>query len=139
MRSRRIEGRSGESDGAEIYSEIQNFDQIYIEEYDALAVKCVVIAGHFHSMASRRIRCFILLADAAVLTPRWRRLRLRLRIEHQEHLGRDELQLFVDVKLKCGVGDATIPIGHMRHSCKFRNVGLRKDVLALLVGEIELL
>ena len=30
----RLERRSRESDGAEIYSKILNFDQIYIEKYD---------------------------------------------------------------------------------------------------------
>ena len=35
MRSWQLERRSGESDGAEIYSKILNFDQIYIEKYDA--------------------------------------------------------------------------------------------------------
>ena len=37
---------------------------------DALAVECVAIAEHFHSMAGRRIRCFILQADTVVPTPR---------------------------------------------------------------------
>ena len=34
-RLRRLERWSEESDGAEIYSKILNFDQIYIEKYDA--------------------------------------------------------------------------------------------------------
>ena len=79
---------------------------------DALAVECVAAAGHFHSMVGRRIRCFILQADATVLTPRW--CRLCLCTERQERLGRDELQLFIDPKLKRGVGDAAIPIGLVR-------------------------
>ena len=95
--------------------------------------------GHFHSMASRRIRCFILLADAAVLTPRWRHLCLRLRSERQEHLGRDELQLFIDPKLKRGVGDVAVPVGFACQGHEFRNLELRKDVLPLLVNEVELL
>jgi hypothetical protein len=33
-RLRRLERQSEESDGAEIYSKILNFDQIYIEKYD---------------------------------------------------------------------------------------------------------
>ena len=35
---------------------------------DALAVKCVATAGHFHSMADHRIRCFILQVDVVVPT-----------------------------------------------------------------------
>ena len=76
---------------------------------DALAVECMAVARHFHSMAGHRIRCFILLADAVVLTPYWRRLRLR--VECQERLRRDELQLFIDPELKCGMGDAAISAG----------------------------
>ena len=102
---------------------------------DALAVECVAIARHFHSMAGHRIRCFILQADAAVLTLRWR----CLRVEHQERLGRDELQLFVDPKLKRGMGDAAIMVGLTRQGHEFRNLGLGKDVLPLFVGEVELL
>ena len=102
---------------------------------DALAVECVATARHFHSMANHRVRCFILKADATVLTPRWR----RLHAECQERLGRSELQLFVDPKLEHGVGDAAIPTGLTRQGNEFRNLGLRKDVLALLVGEVELL
>ena len=78
---------------------------------DALAVECVAIAGHFHSMVGYRIRCFILQVDAAVSTPRWRRLRLHA--ERQEHLKRDELQLFINPKLKRGMGDAVILAGLM--------------------------
>ena len=37
---------------------------------DALAVKCVAVARHFHSMAGHRFRCFILQANATVPTPR---------------------------------------------------------------------
>ena len=57
---------------------------------------------------------------------RWHRLCLCLCAKHQEHLGRDELELFINPKLKRGMGE-------------FRNLGLGKDVLPLLVGEIELL
>jgi hypothetical protein len=78
---------------------------------DALAVECMAIARHFHTMPGHRIRCLILQADAAVLTPRWRRLCVCA--EHQEHHGRDELQLFIDPKLKRRVGDAAITVGLM--------------------------
>ena len=44
------------------------------------------------------------LGRCVVLTPRW----YRLRAERQEHLRRDELQLFVNLKLKHGVGDVAI-------------------------------
>ncbi|CAD6231725.1 unnamed protein product [Miscanthus lutarioriparius] len=88
-------------------------------------------------MADYSIRCFILQADVAVLTPRW--CRLRLRTERQECLGHDELHLFIDPKLKHGVGDVAIPVGLACHGHEFKNLGLRKDVLPLLVGEIELL
>jgi hypothetical protein len=74
-------------------------------------VECMAIAGHFHTMAGHRIRCLILQADAAVLTPRWRCLCVYTK--HQEHLGRDELQLFIDPKLKHRVGDAAITVGLM--------------------------
>ena len=63
-------------------------------------------------MTSCRIRCFILLADVAIPTPRW--LHLRLHAEHQECFRLDELQLFVNLKLKRGVGDVAIPVGLMR-------------------------
>ena len=78
---------------------------------DALAVECVATAEHFHSMADCRIRCFILRADVVVLTPYWR---CRLCTEHQELLGHDELELFIDPKLKCGVGDVAILAGLTR-------------------------
>ena len=74
---------------------------------DALAVKCVAAAWHFHNMAGHRIRCFILQVDAIVPTPRWH----RLYAEQQERLGRDELELFVNPKLKRGVGNAAIVVG----------------------------
>jgi hypothetical protein len=55
-------------------------------------------------------------------------------------LGHDELQLFVNLKLKRGVGDAAaILAGLARQGHKFRNLRLGKDVLPLLVREIELL
>ena len=92
-------------------------------------------ARHFHSMPSRNIRCVILQADVAVLTPRWR----RLRTERQERVGRDELELFIDPKLKHGVGDAAIPASLACHCHEFRNLRLGKDVHPLLVGEIELM
>ncbi|CAD6256879.1 unnamed protein product [Miscanthus lutarioriparius] len=90
-------------------------------------------------MDGHRIRCFILQADAVVPTPRWCCLCLSLRAERQERLGRDELQLFVNPKLNHGVGDTAISTGLMRQGHEFRNLGLEKDVLPLLVGEIELL
>jgi len=102
---------------------------------DALVVECVAVAGHFHSKAGHRIRCFILLADVAIPTPRWRHLRLR--VECQERLRRDELQLFIDPKLKRGVGNAAILVGLVCYSHEFRNLRLGKYVLPLLVGEIE--
>jgi hypothetical protein len=37
------------------------------------------------------------------------------------------------------VGDAAIPVGLARQGYEFRNLGLWKDVLPLLVGEVELL
>ena len=37
------------------------------------------------------------------------------------------------------MGDAAIPKGLMRKGYEFRNLGLRKDVLPLLVREVELL
>ena len=70
---------------------------------DALVVECVTVAGHFHSIAGHRIRCFILWPDA-----------LRLHAERQEHLEHDELQLFVDPKLKHGMGDVAILAGLAR-------------------------
>jgi hypothetical protein len=45
-------------------------------------------------MAGHRIRCFILQADAIVTKPHWR----RLYTERQEHLGHDQLDLFIDLK-----------------------------------------
>jgi len=62
-----------------------------------------------------------------------------LRVEHQEHLGRDELELFVNPKLKWGVGDAVIMVGLACQGHEFRSHALGKDVLLLLVGEVELL
>jgi hypothetical protein len=47
--------------------------------------------------------------------------------------------LFIDPKLKCGVGDAAILAGLVCQGHKFRNLALRKDVLPLLIGEVELL
>ena len=104
---------------------------------DTLVVEFMAAAGHFHSMASHRIRCFILQADAAVPTPLWHCPHLR--IESQERLRRDELQLFIKPKLNCGVGDAAILTGLTRQGHEFRNLGLWKDVLPLLVSEVELL
>jgi hypothetical protein len=78
---------------------------------DALVVECMAIVGHFHTMAGCRIRCLILQADATVLTPCWHRLCVCA--EHQEHLGRDELQLFIDPKLKRCVGDVAVTVGLM--------------------------
>ena len=86
-------------------------------------------------MADHRIRCFILQADAIVPTPHWH----RLCAEHQERLGRDELELFVDPKLKRGMGDAAILAGLACQVHEFRNLAFMKDVLSLLVGEVELL
>ena len=37
------------------------------------------------------------------------------------------------------MGDVAIPIGLTRQGHEFRNLRLRKDVLPLLIGEIELL
>ncbi|CAD6220585.1 unnamed protein product [Miscanthus lutarioriparius] len=90
---------------------------------------------HFQSMVGRMIRCFFLQAHAAVLTPCCR----HLRAEHQECLRRDELELFIDRKLKHGVGDAAILVGLARQGYEFRNLTLGKDVLLFLVGEVELL
>jgi hypothetical protein len=47
--------------------------------------------------------------------------------------------LFVDPKLKRGMGDAAIPAGLASQGHEFRNLMLGKDVLPLLVGEVELL
>jgi hypothetical protein len=102
---------------------------------DALAVKCVDVAGHFHSMAGRRIRCFVLQADVAVSTSRLR----CLHAEHQEHLRRNELELFIDLKPKCGMGNVAIPAGLTCQGREFRNLTLRKNVLPLLDSEVELL
>ena len=88
-------------------------------------------------MADHMIRCFILQVDAAVPTPHWRHLRLHA--EGQERLRRDVLQLFVDLKLKHGVGDVAILAGLAHQGHEFGNLGLRKDVLPLLVGEVKLL
>jgi hypothetical protein len=76
---------------------------------DAFVVECVAAAGHFHSMADHRIRCFILQVDAAVSTPRW--CYLYLRAKRLERLGRDELELFVDPKLRRHEGNAAILAG----------------------------
>ena len=100
-------------------------------------VECMAIARHFHSKAGRSIRCFILQVDGAVLTPCWRRLCLH--IERQERLERDELQLFVNPMLKRGMGDAAISVGLACQGQEFWNLRLKKDVLPLLVGEVELL
>jgi hypothetical protein len=88
-------------------------------------------------MAGCRIRSFIFQADAAVLTPCWHCLRLSA--ERQERLGCNELELFVDPKLKSCVGDAAISVGLTCQGHVFRNLGLRKDVLPLLVSETEFL
>ena len=37
------------------------------------------------------------------------------------------------------MGDEAIVAGLARQGCEFRNLGLRKDVLPLLIGEVELL
>ena len=72
-------------------------------------MECVAAAGHFHGMASHKIRCFILQAGCCSSDPP---LVLPLPTsERQEHLERDELQLFIDPKLKHGMGDAAILAG----------------------------
>ena len=68
----------------------------------------MAIARHFHIIAGRKIRSFILQADVVVPTPRWGH---RLGIEHKERLGRGELELFVDPKLNRRMGDAAISAG----------------------------
>ena len=86
-------------------------------------------------MDGHRIRYFILLADVVVLTPHWH----RLCVEFQERLKRDELDLFVDLKHNCHVGDAAILVGLACQGHKFRNLRLKKDVLPVLVSEVEFL
>jgi hypothetical protein len=46
------------------------------------------------------------------MTPRWHFLRLRT--EHQEHLGCDELELLIAPKLKCCMDNAAILVGLAR-------------------------